>query len=114
MADNHEISMVRGDSYSITFTVTDEDTGIAIDLTGVSGILTVDTLKSPPDNTTKVFDLVGTVDATPTSGKISFLPTTLNTADIGKFFYDVQLTFPDGSVRTIVKSTFAITQDITK
>lgn len=114
MASSLEIEMYRGDSYPITFTVTDKDTGEAIDLTGASAILTVDTLKSPVDNTTKVFSVNGVIDADPLTGKVSFTPTTGNTATVGRYFYDVQLTLPGGSVRTIAKSTFTITMDITK
>ena len=112
--DAAAISVYRGDSYPVVFTLKDKATKAAIDLTGSTVKMTVDSLKEPPDNTTKVFEVAGVLDADPTTGKVSFLPTATNTATAGTFFYDVQLTGADGSVRTVAKSTFTITMDITK
>lgn len=114
MANDLEIEVFRGDSYPITFTVTDKASGVAIDLTGAAAVMTVDTLKNPPDTTTRVFSVTGVLDAVPTSGRVAFTPTTTHTATAGKYYYDVQLTLADGSVRTIAKSTFSILMDITK
>ena len=112
--DAAAISMYRGDSYYIVFTLKDKVTQEAIDLTGATVKMTVDILKDPPDDTTKLFEVAGVIDATPTTGKVSFLPTTANTATTGSFFYDVEVIGADLSVRTVVKSTFAITMDIGK
>lgn len=54
------------------------------------------------------------VDVGHWGGVVTFTPTAANTAIIGAYFYDVQLTDADGNVRTVVKNTFTITQDITK
>ena len=107
------IVVFRGDSYPIIFTLKDKVTGLPLDLTGSTFKLTVDTLKDPPDNTTKVFEVAGVLSATPTDGTVSFTPTALNTAIVGKYYYDVQMTI-GANIRTVVKSTFTISMDITK
>lgn len=108
------ISMYRGDSYPITFTLKDSSSGAVIDLTGASLLMTVDTLENPVDATTKLFSVSGVLAADPTTGVVQFTPTAANTATIGAYFYDVQLTDAEGNVRTVAKNTFTISQDITK
>jgi len=108
------ITMYRGDGYPITLTLTDKTTGAAIDLTGCSLVMTVDTLESPPDSSTKLFDVNGVLDADPTTGRVSFTPNPSDVAIPGSYFYDIQLTNANGHVRTVVKSTFAVSQGITK
>lgn len=107
------ITFFRGDSYPILVTLRDKSTGQPLNLTGATLILTVDTLVDPPDATTKIFALTGTLSATPADGTVSFTPTSANTATVGQYWYDVQLA-QGGTVRTVVKNRFTITQDITK
>ena len=107
------IGMYRGDSYPIAFTLKDAS-GLYIDLTGCTLKMTVDTLENPPDSTTRVFEVAGVLADDPTTGVVYFTPTSLNTATIGAYYYDVQITDIDGNVRTVVKNTFTISQDITK
>lgn len=110
-----EINMYRGDSYPITFTLKDGASGDLIDLTSSSFILTVSTAENPVDDTTKLFDCIGLLDADPTTGKVSFTPTTTDT-DIArkKYYYDVQQTDSVGNIRTVVKDVFNILMDVTK
>lgn len=108
------ITMYRGDSYPITLTLTDKTTKAAIDLTGCSLTMTVDTLSAPPDDTTKVFEVAGVLSATPTDGRATFVPTSEDTSTVGTLYYDIQLTDADGNVRTVAKDKFTVAQDITK
>ena len=108
------LSLYRGDSYPIAFTLKDAPTSTPVDLTGCSLLLTVDTLAEPPDDTTQLFQLTGVIDANPTTGKVYFTPATTDTATVGSYYYDVQLTDADGNIRTVVKSTMTIAMDITK
>jgi hypothetical protein len=114
MASEDDVQIYRGDSYDLPFTITDKITGALIPLTGATLKMTVTTIKDPPDDTTKLFDMDGVINADPTTGKVAFRPTVLNTAVIGKYFYDIQLTGVDGSVRTVQKAGFEIRQDNTK
>lgn len=107
------ISMYRGDSYPITFTLKDSS-GAPIDLTGCSLVMTVDERETPTDATTKLFEVAGVLADDPMTGVVRFTPTALNTATVGAYFYDVQLTDADGNVRTVAKNTFTVVQDITK
>ena len=113
MANENDIRMYRGDSYDLTFTITDSDTALPVSLSGAALKMTVTTIKDPPDATTKLFDMTGTIDADPTTGIVVFKPTSVNTAAIGNYFYDIQLT-SGTDVRTVRKAKFDIVQDNTK
>lgn len=114
MANTHEIIMYRGDSYPLSFTIKDKDSGAAIDLTAGALVMTVNTERDPTDASNELFQLIG-VMSDPASGVVEFTPTELHTdQSVGKYYYDIEYTDAAGNVRTIVKSTFAITQDITK
>jgi len=112
MAEN-DITIYRGDSYDLSFTITDSATSLPVPLNGATLKMTVTTIKDPPDNTTKLFDIDGVVDADPTTGIVTFKPTSVNTAAIGKYFYDIQLS-GSGDIRTVQKAAFNIVQDNTK
>lgn len=112
-----DIDYYRGDDYPLEMTFKDKATQEAIDLTGYSFIMTIDTLKKPPDATTKVFDITGVVDPdqVTNAGKVSFTPTDVQTdIDPKGYFYDIQMTDAGGHKRTVVKYKFTILQDITK
>jgi hypothetical protein len=105
--------MYRGDSYPITLNVSQNS--VAMDLTDCSFVMTVDTLQAPPDNTTKLFEVIGILNVPPTDGIVLFTPTTTDTdIDVGKYYYDIRMTDADSNIRTIVKSTLSIQMDITK
>jgi len=111
------VEFYRGDSYPLELTIKNKETKELIDLTGYSFLLTVDSLKTPIDALTKVFEVAGVVDPDQvvSTGKVTFTPTEVQT-DITtkKYFYDVQMTDASAHIRTIVKDTFTILQDITK
>jgi len=111
------IQWYRGDSYPIELTVKDKENSTAIDITGYSFLLTMDTLKDPPDDTTKLFEVSGIVDVDQVvnKGKVTFTPTAINTdQSAGAYFYDVQMTDVSGNIRTIAKYNWKMVQDISK
>jgi len=116
MAELGIIEWYRGDSFSLEFTVQDEDDD-AIDLTGSSLLFTVNSTKNPTDITDQEFEVAGVLDPDQVAnkGKVSFSPTTTHT-DLtpGTYYYDIQLTNASSQIRTIVKNKFKIIQDITK
>lgn len=110
-----EITRFRGDTDPFRFKIwEDKATETPADLSGDSFILTVDTLKTPPDDSTKLFSLIG-VMPNPTNGEIFFYPSVLNvdlTPSI--YYYDIQRTDVGGYIKTLVLDKLIITQDITK
>ena len=113
MAELSDIEWYRGDSYPKKITLKDGD-GVVIDITGYSFVLTVNSEKNPDDDTTKIFEVAGTLPA-PTTGVVYFTPTAVNTdQDIATYYYDIQMTDASANVRTIAKHKFKITQDISK
>lgn len=107
------IERYRGDSYADEFRITHKEDDSAVDLTGYSFLLTVDTRKTPTDNTTQVYQLTGVVDS-PTSGVVKFSPSSAQADLVGYYYYDVQMTDPWGSSRTLVSGKYVYIQDITK
>lgn len=83
-----------------------------VDLVGCTALLTLNTLRNPPDITTQVYQISGVFDLE--EGSISFSPTTEQADRIGFFYYDIQLTDATGHKQTIVKDAYLYVQDITK
>ena len=108
-----EIKLYRGDSYPLTYTLKDKNTGLPINITDWAFTLTVSTEKDPTDETTKKFSVNATIISAE-NGKFSFLPTEENNSEIGKFFFDIQYTNPSGHKRTIAKDKYTVSQDIGK
>lgn len=110
-----EITRFRGDTDPFRFKIWEnKEAGTPADLSGDSFILTVDTLKNPPDDSTKLFSLTG-VMPNPTNGEIFFYPSELN-VDLtpGTYYYDIQRTDVGNYIKTLVLDKLVITQDITK
>ena len=107
-----EICIVRGDSPVIPVLVRDDE-GTALDISAGVFTLTVDPSQEPADGTNNLFSVSGTITDGP-NGRVSFQPTTVQTdQSIGEYFYDIQMEL-NGSIRTILKGSFIIEQDITK
>jgi len=115
-ASEDDVFIYRGDSHDLPFIIKDNKTGELIPTAGQSFKMTVTTIKDPPDDTYKLFDMDGVADTDPTTSRVVFRPTVEQTAVIGKYFYDIQMTAepPDSSVRTVQKARFEIGQDNTK
>lgn len=107
------ITRRRGDTYADEFTVKSASTGLPINITGYSFLMTLDPKKDPPDDTTKIYQLTGTiVDAT--AGRVEFAPSAVQANQLGQFFYDVQMIDGAGRKRTLVVDKYKYEQDITK
>lgn len=108
------LERVRGDSKLFRVKLTDS-TGTAVDVTGYTGLWTIDTQKDPVDDATNVVQISGSPTGTPTDGIIEFSPSAME-MDItpGNYHYDVQITDLGGALNTILKSKIKIVQDLTK
>ena len=111
--DRNALTVRRGDSYPLPFTLTDP-AGAPLDLTGCAVVLTVSAEAAPEDDTAQVCQVAGVLGDDPTTGAVSFTPTTADTATVGEFHYDIQVTDADSHVRTPITSTLTILQDISK
>ena len=103
----------RGDSNAKGF-VRQDSVGIAIDVSGFSFKLTVNSEKDPADTTNQQFTIAGVlVDAV--NGQISFAPSITDT-DItpDTYFYDIEQTDAGGGIATLIIGKCLIVQDITK
>lgn len=105
------ITRKRGDTSPDVFLVS--KSRVATNLTGCTFKLTLNTLRSPLDATTQVYQVEGIV-ADAATGLVSFTPTLLQSDHVGYFFYDVQMTDSYGVVQTLVDGSYTYKQDITK
>ncbi len=105
------ICWARGDSDAKGFIIQDSD-GVAIDITGFTFRLTVNTEKDPAPGT-ELFTVTGVLtDAT--NGKVGFAPTAVDTDQTpGTYFYDIEQTAA-GLISTVIKGKVQIIQDISK
>jgi hypothetical protein len=74
--------------------------------------LTVNTLKNPPDDSTELLVLTGSVIDVAAS-KVEFSGA-WDTLPIGVLYYDVQVTLASGEIWTPVKGRLVILQDLNK
>jgi len=101
----------RGDTRAIVLVV--QEGSVNLDISGWTNfLLTVTTIKNPPDNTTEVFQVSGFFVSDGTDSKIAFIPP--GTTDIGTYYYDIQGTDPAGGKLTIVEGKYKLAQDRTK
>ena len=112
--DNYTICWGRGDTKRKVFTIKDGN-GNALDVSGSSFILSVNTLKSPPDGTTLQFAIASAFVNGGTDGQIYFAPAPGDTdLPSGNYFYDLQETDVNTEVDTLYKARCLIVQDISK
>lgn len=105
------INRKRGDTRALVFVIQIDGTLIDISL-WTTFLLTVTSIKNPPDDSTKVFQLAGTFVTDGTDSKIAFVPA--GTTDIGTYYYDVQAIDPAGGKFTLVEGKYKLSQDKTK
>ncbi len=110
-----DITYKRGDSRPIIFQLSDEN-GDALDLTGyTAAILAVNEEPTPTDTVNELFTVMGVIDVIPTTGRISFSPTIIDSDQLpSTYFYDAQVLDASSGKLTFVGGKFKIVQDIAK
>ena len=105
-----DMYLQRGDYRSWTFTLREAD-GSPLDLTGWVLHFYVDELEDPPDSSTQIMDLVGTVtDAT--AGVVSFALSPLNSAvTAGTYYFTLVSLLPSPTTATLVRGTITLVDD---
>lgn len=104
-----DLCVTRGDTAPFGFAIVDS-AGSPVDLTGKTYLFTVNTLEDPPDNTTQVIQVTGSVSSNVVS--INFSAAEAN--QLGELYYDLQETDSSGAIFTLAKGKIEFKQDITK
>jgi len=107
------ICWARGDSDAKGFII-QNSAGVAIDITGFTFKLTVNSEKDPTTTANQQFTVIGAItDAS--AGKVAFSPTTANTDIVpATYFYDIEQTDGSGAISTLIIGKCVLVQDITK
>jgi hypothetical protein len=106
---------IKNDTFdSVKFTIQD-NLGAAIDLTGVT--IDIDfRYRCKTGTVVKSFSTTlsaGITLTTPLSGIFHLDAYTPITLEVGEYYYDAQITFTDGRIKTYVWGIFNVLQDIT-
>lgn len=105
-----QLERVRGDTSADVISIS--ASGQPVDLTGCTAVMTLNALRNPMNNATQIYQVQGVIRLYDSS--ISFSPTPEQADQVGFFYYDIQLTEPNGTIRTLVKDAYNYVQDITK
>lgn len=110
-----KIKIIRGDTRTITATMKDSN-GDAIDLTGGTLMLTVNSSASPSDDTGAAVEKDITSFDNPTTGiqDITLTSADTNSLTPGTYYYDIQFVSSAGVVTSIAQDKFIITADISR
>lgn len=107
------ITRVRGDTFPFSFRIKDS-AGAAVDITGFSFKLSVDTNEEPTDETSQLFKLTGTV----TDGPNGIVQFTLSAVQADQtpstYYFDLEQTDLAAKIRTVAKGEWNVIQDVTK
>lgn len=105
-----------GDNPVIVLTVKNTATDTPIDIAGATAKLTVATITDDgvTRTVTELFSLTGVAQSPSTDGKFHFSPTTTqaNSGGVGDYRYDTQVTFSDGTRRTVTVGDWVYEGDI--
>lgn len=110
-----QIKYYCNDDKAVILTLKDKSSKDAIDLTGKTVKVTVNSEENPTDTTNQLFSLAATI-LSATGGRISVAPSKAQSAQTpGTYYYDVQITTTATSVvDTAGKGEWVFIQDITK
>jgi hypothetical protein len=111
----------RADTKDVAIRLTQDGVAIA-SAAGYSGILTVNTAKEPNINVSpvvgvQVYQTTGVPNSPATDAILRFDFSSFDSSPEvppGSYFYDIQITDPDGKVSTPLIGKFIVKQDITK
>jgi hypothetical protein len=103
----------RGDTFADEFLIKSSVTGLPIDISGCTFLMTVDPEEAPLTDANNIFQLAGAVLDAP-GGRVEFAPNALQTDRVGSFYFDIQMTDSLGRKRTLKYGSYVLKQDITK
>lgn len=106
------ITRYRGDTAADQFTIT--RSGVAVNISGCTFKMTVNSEKDPTSTATQLFTVNGTITSA-VAGEVEFAPNSTQADQLpGRYYYDVQMTDGTGAIRTAHKGVYRFVQDITK
>lgn len=106
-----KICRVKGNTYVEQVTI--RQNGAALNITGGTVLLTINTLENPPSDATEVTEITGSITDGP-NGVVEFTPdATLIAQAAGTYYYEVQLTL-SGVITSVMKGPFEIIERLTQ
>jgi hypothetical protein len=113
MAQTKNLTLYAGDTFDMTFCLKQKGTGLPVDLTGCVPKAQVRT--SAQDSTVMAeIDADIMVQSGAGIGKVILHLTPTQTATMTNGVWDVQLTWPDGSIKTYLNGSVTIIPEVTR
>lgn len=108
----YDLQLYQGDSFSFTFRLKDS-LGAYVDLTGATPSAQI---RANPDSTTTIADFTCVIEnqSTMRGGVTISLSAAQTTGMATAGFWDVQLEFTDGTVKTYLKGAVTVGKEITR
>lgn len=113
-----DITKRRGDTKDVQIRLT--SSAVAISVQGYTALMTISTIKEPPDATTQLFQATSQINSPASDGilRFDFAAFASQSPEIvpGSYYYDVQVTDAQspGEIFTPLIGKFIVKQDITK
>jgi hypothetical protein len=114
---NNNITVVRGDDHTLTFTLKDENAAV-VDLTGATVFFTVKKAtiveSSTDDTNASISKTLAASDPTNGIALVYLTNSDTNLDPTVSYLYDFQVKFSDGKIRSVVSGAFIVTADVTR
>lgn len=105
------VEIFRGDTWKRTWTITSGD--VPVDFTGASAKLQVRKTREPNDIEIILEATIGNGLSFEGDGVIKLFVQTESLLS-GKYYFDLEVTFPDGVIKTYEQNTLNLKQDISR
>lgn len=114
MADNYQISIDQGATYSLALTYKDSN-GTAINLTGYTAAMQI---RTSYDSSTTVVSLTSSsgIVITAATGLLTITITSIQTAALtpGTYVYDLEITSGSGVVSRLIQGSVMVSAEVTR
>jgi hypothetical protein len=109
-----QIDFIRGNQFDLALTV--KENGVAKDITGATVRFTVKKAKDDAaDDTSAIISKTVTSHTDPSNGvtAIPIIKSDTQDEDVGSYFYDIQIDFADGSIKS-AEGRFSLIKEVTR
>lgn len=107
----HNFDVYAGDTY--TFTITYKENSVGVDLTGTTLASSIATAAGETATTTMTVTAAADQTANPGQMNVTLPAANSDLLTGASYVYDIEVTWPDTSVQTILRGTITVTQDVT-
>lgn len=107
------LTLYQGDSFDFTFRLRQKNSdGTAGDYVDLTGVTPKAQIRATQDDSAVLMEFTAALTSNP--GEVTLTLTPTQTAALANGVWDVQLTFPDGQVKTYLAGTIKAIKEVTR